>query len=201
VNQLNIRRFSGEIVYPKYGTPVIYFLRLLLWSFVPLLTACGGDLDAGPSPQTTITSSFVPEVANTPDNGVSLKQKSVQGDMIILNLIVTSLAALSSGAAFDVEFDSNLVSFTGFAAGTFYESTSPAIYEVGLQAGTNNRLVGGITQQAGPGVTGSGILIELQFKAIGIGTSALKFTNNNLIDPSGNLIPGLTWSGGILTGS
>lgn len=180
--------------------------RLRLWfvGFVLILTACGGGGGGGGGgapPQEEITASFAPSVASPPGDSISLAQKIVQGDLITLNVVTTSLAASSSGAAFDVGFDPSLVNFIGFGPGAFYESNGSVSYQAALQGGSNNRLVVGITQQAGPGASGSGTLMELQFKVIGIGNSALSFTNNNLTDPTGNLIPGVTWSGGTLTGS
>ena len=171
-----------------------------------VLAACssggGGDGGGGGAPPpATIEGSFIPTIATPPNNSVSLAQKTVQGDLITLNVMAKSLATSSSGAAFDVGFDPSAVNFIGFDAGTFYESNGTVNYQVALQGGSNNRLVVGITQQAGPGATGSGKLMELQFKVLAIGSSTLTFTNNNLTDPIGNLIPNVDWSGGTLTGS
>ena len=181
----------------------MYILRPLFLIFFLLLAACGGGGGGGgaANPQTGITAGFLPANANPPSNTVHLIQKSAQNDLITLNVVVTSLAVPSAGAAFDVVFDPNLVNFIGSAPGSFYETNGTVAYQAGLQAGSNNRLVVGITQQAGPGASGSGVLIELQFKAVKIGSSSLDFNNNNLTDPSANLIPGLAWSGGALTGS
>ncbi|MEW6684380.1 MAG: cohesin domain-containing protein [Nitrospirota bacterium] len=165
-----------------------------------MLTACGSGGGGGAS-QTDITASFAPDAAAPSSNSLSLTPQLAQGDLIMLNVAATSLATPSSGAAFDVEFDPSLVNFIGFAPGTFFESSGSVAYQAALQGGSDNRLVVGITQQAGTGVSGSGNLIELHFKVLGIGSSALTFANNNLTDPSGNLIPALTWSGGTLSGS
>jgi len=188
------------------GPAVARNLKLFVWAFlvIIILTACGsggGGGNSGSPGSQTITASFTPDVANPTDNSISLAQKSVQGDLITLRVTLKSLPTPSSGAAFDIEFDPNLVSFVTFAPGSFYETTGTVNYQAGLQMGTNNRLVVGITQQAGPGATGSGPLIELQFKALKNGNSALTSTNNNMIDQSGNLIPGIIWSGGTVTGS
>lgn len=189
----------------RNGYGVRSHLHSLPWMFVVIILAgCGGggsgDSGGNSSPQTSITASFAPAVTNPPNNSISLSQKSVQGDLITLNVTVTSLATASSGAAFDVEFDPNLAKYIGFAPGTFYESSGTATYLAGLQSGTNNRLVVGVALQTGPGATGGGTLVELQFRAVGRGSGPLNYTNNNLTDPSGNLAPGLAWSGGALTG-
>ena len=186
------------------GLAMAHNFKLFIWVFlIVILTACGSGGGGGGSSnsQTGITAGFISNVANPPDNSISLVQKSAQGDLITLSVTSKSLATPSSGAAFDIEFDPNLVSFVTFVPGSFYETTGTVNYQAGLQMGTNNRLVVGITQQAGPGATGSGPLIELQFRALKNGNSALTSTNNNMIDQSGNLIPGIIWSGGTITGS
>jgi len=194
---------SGH-VYRRKGCAVTRDFNLLLCTGLLLLTACGGGGGGGGGgapPRAEITGSFSTAVANPPSNSISLVQKVVQGDLITLNVAAISLGTSSSGAAFDVGFDPSLVNFIGFAPGAFYESTGTVAYQAALQGGSNNRLVVGITQQAGPGASGNGTIMELQFKVLGIGSSALTFMNNNLTDPAGNLIPGMTWSGGTLTGS
>ncbi|MBI1766857.1 MAG: hypothetical protein HYR67_00605 [Bacteroidetes bacterium] len=183
----------------------ILFLIPFLWSFFLILSACGGGGGGGgagsPVP-TSITADFLPTSTNVSSNLIAITKKTVQGDTITLDVSGVSLSTLSAGAAFDLTFDPNLVSYIGYLPGNFYESNSTVTYQSGLQVGTNNRLVVGITQQAGPGTTGSGVLIQIKFKAIKIGSSNLTFANNNLLSPSGPpLVPGLTWVTGALMGS
>ena len=196
--------FSLQIFYRKKERYLRLFLRLFLLMFLMVLNACGGGTDgnSGQFPQTAILASFTPDVDNPPSNHISISQDTVQDNLLTLRIMATSLSVAASGAAFDLEFDSNLVNFVGYSPGIFYEGNSSVVYQVALQKGSDNKLVVGITQQAGPGNTGSGALIELQFKAVGIGSSSLTFSNNNLTGPvTGEVIPGLTWSGGIVSGS
>lgn len=183
----------------------LLFLIPFLWSFFLILSACGGGGGGGgagsPTP-TGIAADFLPTSTNVSSNLIAITKKTVQGDTITLNVTVTSLSNLSAGAAFDLVFDPNLVSYVSYAPGTFYETNSTVAYQVTLQSGTNNRLVVGITQQNGPGVNSSGGMIQLTFKTIKIGSSNLTFANNNLLSPSGPpLVPGLTWVAGSLMGS
>lgn len=179
------------------------FLMPFLWTCFLILSACGGGGGGGGGgAPTSITADFLPTSTNVSSNLIAVTKKSVQGDTITLNIGVTALSALSSAAAFDLVFDSNLVSYVSYAAGNFYETNSTVSYQVAPQSGTNNVLVVGITQQNGPGVTGSGVVIQLTFKAIKIGSSNLTVTNNNLLSPIGPpLVPGLTWVAGTLMGS
>ena len=182
----------------------VLFLIPFLWSFFLILSACGGGGGGGgagsPAP-TGITADFLPTSTTVSSDRIAITKKTVQGDTIILNVGATSLSALSAGAAFDLVFDPNLVSYVSYAPGILYETNSSVSYQVALQSGTNNRLVVGISQQNGPGVNGSGMMIQLTFKAIKIGSSNLTIQNNNLLSTSASLIPGLTWVTGALMGS
>lgn len=178
-------------------------LMPFLWSFFLILSACGGGGGGAGSPA-SITADFLATSPSVSSNLIAITRESVQGDTVTLNVAVTSLSTLSSGAAFDLVFDPTLVSYVSFTSGTFYESNNSTIvdYQVALQSGTNNRLVVGITQQNGSGVKDSGVMIQLTFKTINIGSSNPAFQNNNLLSTSPvSLIPGLTWVSGAIMGS
>lgn len=184
----------------------------LICTLVLIFSACGGSSGggggAGAPVSTSITPDFLPSSTNVTSNLISVTKKSVQGDTITLDVEVTNLSSLSSAAAFDLVFNPSLVTFVSFAPGTFFEDNGgvKVNYLAALQSNTNNRLVVGVTQQNGAGVKGSGVMIQLTFKAIAIGSSNPNFEINNLLAPTPPPappapLPPLTWVTGELMGS
>ena len=100
------------------------------------------------------------------------------------------------GAAFDVDFDSTKMSYSGYSAGSFLEGGGNSVnYQATLQSGNSGKLIVVASRQGSvEGATGSGTLVTLKFNVPG--GSSVSFSNNAIVDSSGITISTATWSGG-----
>jgi hypothetical protein len=172
---------------------------------VLVVAACGtgGGGGDGPNVGQDITASFTPEMTAVTPNSVSLQMKEAQDDFVTLEVVATALSMDPFGVAFDIEFDPAVASFDSFREGNYWGTSGSITYQVRLQENTSDRLIVGITRQGNAALstsTGNGVLLELQFKAIAVGASTLAFSNNNLVDHSGQFLSA-AWSAGIINGS
>lgn len=154
----------------------------------------GGPTDPGPSPSPTPTPSqpaivFTPQAAGA--SGISLTAgPGSTASTLVLEVRANSVRDLY-GVAFDLTFPNQLLQFVSLQQGPFLQGAT-------AQNGVlPDRLVVGISRLgAVPGETGSGVLMTIQFRAIGSGQGSFTFTKNLAADSQGQAIPGLTWSAG-----
>lgn len=177
-------------------------LLLLVYVLAATLCACGGGGGDGqpppPPPVQVPTASFQP--ASTPSGtAVTLNASSPQQNTFTVDVAAQSITNSTYGAAFDLDFDPNLLSFASHQAGTFFEQGGNTVqYQVATAQGSPGKLVIGVSLQGNnSGVTGSGRIIRLQFNIQRTnGTGNVAFSGNNLRDPNLQLISGISWSGG-----
>lgn len=157
---------------------------------------------------------FTPENPVPGPNSIYLSYNPTQsiGTTLALDVKMNSLSATTPvfGTAFDLDFDSDVLTFAGFVKGDFFQNgdlpeNGSAVHLVVMQSGTFNKLIVGISQNAGDaGASGSGVIITLKFNvAMGSQTlqSNINFSNMNLLSPSGAVIDGISWQNGLLTQS
>jgi hypothetical protein len=103
------------------------------------------------------------------------------------------------GYQFDLSFKPNVLSAVSSSEGSFLTEGGATFFVPGTNdnvggvvSGTADTLIGAI-----PGVTGSGTLAMLTFRAIGTGTSALSIQNETLLDSNLNLISDTTTGGAV----
>lgn len=101
------------------------------------------------------------------------------------------------GVAFDLLFPSGVLTYVSASQGPFLGSGT----SLQVSTDTPGRLVVGLTKLgAVQGVSGSGTLLTLEFRAVGVsGNGAFSFINNNAFDNKAKVISGVTWSGGAVT--
>ncbi len=117
------------------------------------------------------------------------------GSVLAIDIKVDSVSNVF-GAAFDIDFDSTKMIYSGYSAGSFLEGSGNSVTYIASQA--VNKLIVGVSRQApSGGQSGSGTLVTLKFNVTG-GTSA-SFSNNSLKDSSGNTISATWSSGGTVT--
>lgn len=155
-----------------------------------LLSACGGGgggtNPAGPS--TTVAFSG----SSAGYNVYMVTNSSLSsGTVLAIDIKVDSVSNVF-GAAFDIDFDSTKMTYSGYSAGSFLESGGNSVTYIATQAA--NKLIVGVSRQApSGGQSGSGTLVTLKFNIIGGGSAS--FSNNALKDQSNNPVSA-TWSGG-----
>ncbi len=157
---------------------------------------------------------FTPENPDPGPDSIYLSYNPTQsmGATLAIDIKMNLLSATTPafGAAFDLDFDPNVLSFAGLVEGDFFQNgdlpeNGSAVYLSAMQSGTFNKLIVGISQNAGDaGSSGSGVIITLKFNvAMGSETlqSNINFSNMNLLSPSGAVIDGISWQNGLLTQS
>src|SRR3972149_2367448 len=157
---------------------------------------------------------FTPENPGPGPDSIYLSYNPTQsiGATLALDIRMSSLSATTPvfGTAFDIDFNPNVLTFAGFAEGDFFQKgdltgNGPVKYLVVMQSGTLNKLIVGISQNAGDtGASGSGVIITLKFNvAMGSQTlqSNISFSNMNFLSPSWAVINGISWQNGLLTQS
>ena len=179
----------------RWAQPTLQYL-LIMSSILTLLmvTACGGGGgDNGPtSPSTTLSFSGI----NPGSNAVYMTKNSSlsSGDTLAIDVKANGISGNVKGAAFDVDFDSTKITYSGYSEGNFFGSGSST--NVALQQGSSSKVVVGLSTASGT-VTGSGTIVTLKFKVTG--NSAVSFSNNEFRDSGNQAISGITWSGGTVT--
>lgn len=139
----------------------------------------------------TVTISFSGPTPGSNSVYMARNSSLSNGSVLGIDIKVDSVSNLF-GAAFDVDFDSTKMTYSGYSAGSFLETGGNSVTYIATQ--TVNKLIVGVSKQApSGGQSGSGTLVTLKFNVTG-GTSA-SFSNNILKDSSGNDIPA-TWSSG-----
>ena len=173
------------------------WMRTILAAVLPLVLACGGGGGGGspteptpsptPQPQPSIT--FTPQTPGP--SGISLVSSAASNaTTLILEVRATSVSDLY-GIAFDLTYPANLLQHVRstqgpmLAGGTFQGSV------------TAGRLVMGLSNLGPvPGASGSGVLMTLEFRAVGAGEGTFTVSKNQAVDSQGQAIAGLTWSAG-----
>jgi len=165
------------------------------------LAACSSGRD---NVLTQIGADFTPDVANPGSETVSMQRGSTSGNLATADISVTGVDNLYA-ASFDVVYDPAKVDFIRYSAGTILEAGGHTPH-YDVQDNGHGRLVV-VAQRLGdvPGVdvAATQAVIRLTFRVGEVGVSRLDFENTNLVDdqipPQG--IAGITWSGGVLSGS
>jgi hypothetical protein len=152
------------------------------------------------------------EAASSPDSvRLVLNQSRSHDDIVSLDVFAQEVSNIES-AGFDLSFDDSIVEWAGddnndpegFGKGYFFDDS--VWYAIGHEKyldfnGTltinNSKLVVGIVGESGNTKSGSGTIISVNFRIVGIGTSHISFSNSALI-LSGGSPSGSSWNGGTL---
>ena len=154
---------------------------------------------------------FTPENPNPGPNSIYLSYNPTQsiGATLALDVKVNSLSDTTPafGAAFDVDFDPAVLTFAGFVKGDYFQDgdiieNGSVMHLVVLQPGTSNKLIVGVSQNAGDtGASGSGVVLTLKFTVASGGQtlqSNITLSNTNILDTQGAVINGISWQTGHL---
>lgn len=177
---------------------IVSILSLLA---VVSLTACGGGGSdvAGSGGGSLLSASFTPEEANPGANSVSLQEGAASGNVVTVLVQITDTENLTGGT-FDLFYDPARFSYTGFGAGTLFESSGVTpIY--GVNEPVSGHLIVGVGSGTAVPVTGPETLIRLTFRADAQGSGPVTLDLADLQDSSGQVLAGVVWHGGTLIGT
>lgn len=117
------------------------------------------------------------------------------GDVIAIDVRLNNVSDYVYGTAFGVDFDSTKIDFVGYATGSLLEQGGKTAEY--MWAENSNEVILGITRLGGVGgVSGSGTLVTLKFKAVAAGNSTISFGYGSLKDPALNTVTINSWDGG-----
>lgn len=148
---------------------------------------------------------FEPDVSEPGPNSISMQANGEAGKRFKIDIVATEITLDSVyAAAFDVDFRPVILEYQGFEQGDFFEqSGGSVVYQVATEEGNPGRVIVGISLTGDlEGVTGSGTLITLEFKALAEDLTPMTYGEHQLLDgtpPSGNPITGISWYAGRVT--
>lgn len=164
-----------------------------------LISACGGGGGNGSGPTLPSHNMIFSGSSVIGDNTVYLAKNDALsgGDVIAIDVKLNNFSDYVYGASLAIDFDSEKVDCVGYSAGTFLEQNEKMV-AYGWSESTN-KVSFGITRLGGVGgVSGSGTLITLKFKAIETGNSTISFNGCTLKAPALNTIIVASWDGGAM---
>lgn len=164
------------------------------------LPSCGGDSPSTPTrpptPPPGIT--FFPAVSPAPADSVSLERRSGTTTEITLAVKATSVEGLY-GVALDIVYDRSIVELDSFEAGDFLTGAQGVLVSTNVVENPEGTLVIGQSRiGAVEGVTGTGDIVVLTFRAVGGGFLQLTPTSTGAFDADG-APKATTFLGGSLT--
>jgi hypothetical protein len=171
-------------------------VRSWLLALVLVLAACGGGgggsspVEPTPTPPTTQPSLVFTPVGGA-GSGVSLTAGAGStASTLILEVRASSVNDLY-GVAFDLSYPANLVQYVRATQGPLLAGGT---LQVAPAAGS---LVVGLSNLGPvPGASGSGVLMTLEFRAVGAGQGSFSFSRNVAVNSAGQSINGLSWGTG-----
>jgi hypothetical protein len=172
-----------------------------LLSLVSLLSlsliACSGGGGGGGSPVEPTPTPPVnqPSLVFTPVGGAASGLSLAAGagstaTTLILEVRANSVTDLY-GVAFDLAYPANLVQYVRSTQGPLLAGGT-----LQVAPGTGTLVVGLSNLGPVPGASGSGLLMTLEFRAVGAGQGSFSFSRNVAVNSSGQSINGLSWGTG-----
>lgn len=170
--------------------------RALLVFLLGGAAACGGGgggTPTRPPPPAGIT--FTPSGASGANSLALRRSPSSTNTVLALELVATDVDDLF-GLSFDLDYPANLLDFESSDEGSFLSTSGTVATTLQVaESGSGTLVVGQSRLGAVGGVSGSGVLLVLQFRGVGNGSGMLAFDRNEAFDPRGATQP-VAWGGG-----
>lgn len=175
-------------------------LRLALAVPVVLAAACGGGGGGGGPTEPTPSPPPPPGITFTASGGGANSISLVSGaatnqTTLFLEVRATTVTDLY-GVAFDLRYPNTALQFVRATAGGFLGGGATL---QAIEATPGTIVVGASRLGQVAGVTGSGLLMTLEFTAPAAGSGTFSFAENTALNASGSPMPGLTWAAGTVT--
>lgn len=189
----------------KYRNLII--ASLLFLGIIPFISSCGSSVNPSSSKQEDNVKEkalkFVQEKDSIGPGSVFMRYNPQGSDT---ETVAIDIAAYQTrgvfGAAFDVEFDPDMLQYMGQDFGPFFECDDTiSVCQVRLVDGDPARLVIA-TSLSGNNVTSEsdGTILTLKFKVVGTGDTPITFKGNSILDSSLKTVK-INWYGGKITKS
>ncbi len=139
----------------------------------------------GPTPTGTPTPTIAP---NVPAVVVDPASQSVKlGDYIVIDVMIQNVSNVAA-YEFTVAFNPNVVALAGISDGSFLGSTGRSEFCPSPTIGDSTVRFGCVSSGSAPGASGTGLLAEVVFHAIGPGTTPFHFAMFTLADSLGESV-------------
>jgi len=170
----------------------------LLLCLALALPACGGGGGGGGNPvEPTPPPQPQPAIAFTPQGGGGTSSIVLaRGAASTVNTLVLEVRANTVtdlyGLAYDLAYPSGQLQFVRAVPGAFLANGSVQV----VATSPGNLVAGGSLLGPIDGVSGSGLLMSLEFTAVAAGGGPITFSRNSAVDSTGDPLAGITWAGG-----
>ena len=166
------------------------------------LLACnggGGGSGGGPTQPTPTPPPSQPSLVFTPQGGAGSGVSLAAGAASTATTLLLEVRANSVndlyGVAFDLSYPANLLQYVRVTQGPLLAGGTLQVAPSG--GGTSGSLVVGLSNLGPvPGASGSGVLMTLEFRAVGAGQGTFTFSRNVAVDSAGQPIAGFSWGTG-----
>jgi len=157
------------------------------------LAACGGGGGPTSPPPPTQSLVFTP-AGGSATGSVALLRSGAGANTLVLEVRAQEVADLY-GVAFDLTYPASVLAFEGASEGELLRQGGIATsLQVAEQSG--QLVVGATRLGVVGGVSGSGTVLTLTFRAVAAGSGDIAFVDPTAVAANGSLIGGLEWLGG-----
>ena len=188
----------------KYRNLII--VSLLFLGVIPFVSSCGSGVNSSSSKQEDnikeTALKFVQEKDGIGSGSVFMRYNPQGSDT---ETVAIDIAAYQTGAvfgaAFDIEFDHDMLQYMGQDFGPFFECDTSSLCQVKLVDGDPARLVIATSMSGDKVTSGSDdTILTLKFKVVGMGDTPVTFKGNSILDSSLKTVK-INWYGGKITKS
>lgn len=174
-----MRRRAGATLL-RGVTPIIVLALFMA------VSGCGGGntptTPRPPPPPPRVT--FVADASNSGTDAIALSMTSSTIDTLTLMLTASEVADLF-GYGVDITFDPTVLMFDTSTVGTFLDGDGITVTTQITENPAGTLVIGQSRVGAVAGMSGSGTLLSLDFKAVAAGTSTLATSNAGAFDSTG----------------
>jgi len=141
---------------------------------------------------------FTPGSPSPGPGTVTLQTVSSTQSTLVIDVVATGLPNVA-GVFFDLVFNETILSFGGAVEGSFFSSGGATSFLAEFDT-TNGQDDGRVVISAavlgGVSVRGNGVIGTLTFQRVATGTSGISFERSGGLEPNGDMVAGLVFSGG-----
>ena len=182
--------------------PPICFYGFFCFLFISgfFISACGSNGQDAPtifSGQFTPTVQLVPGISNT----IYLDSLNREPkEFLVLDVHGVNIIGQFERAIFSIDFSGSVIQYEDFTSGDFFGIDEEVNHDIKFNIDNPNRVSIDISRRDLSVVTGSGILISIRFRLVGIVSSGLEFNpaDRVLLPPNGPGLFGINWFGGTI---
>jgi len=130
-----------------------------------------------------------------PDAVVLRQGPGSTANRLVLELVAQDVSVLY-GLSFDLQFPVSVLSFETATEGTFLASDGSSTTLQVVEQPAGNLVIGLSRLGQVAALSGTGVLLTLEFRPVGSGSGTLRFDANQAFDASGDPLPAVVWGAG-----